>query len=346
MTTIDFLTPKERAAYFPALMQAIRDFGNRKAPDGLAVEVSRTLAPENPQFAPGGLLIPLSMLSQRSALQASSATAGGFLIAEDVATQIERVLRATSVCIGSGARILPGLVGNIALGRETGEVTINWLHELDAATEGESTFSAVNLSPHRAAGLTAISKELQFQSTPDISGFVIDSISRGIGVALDNAGLQGTGLLGQPLGIFSLNNVNTVTFGGASTWAKVVNFESQITQANGLDQNISFIGHPTVREKWKTLQRFTGVTDTLWNSDEDTIAGKPARVTMNMPAASICAGDFSQMLFGFWGDAVQVIVDPYAQKTSAVVEFYVCLYADVGVIRPQLFVINGDSALQ
>jgi hypothetical protein len=259
--TTNILTDKERREYPRDLYKTILGMAeDRKKPSGLTVAISDLLAKDNPQLditQNGMLLVPLEALITGKALNATTATAGGFLIANDIGRQIEFALRASSVCIRAGARVLPGLRGDLKLGRETQDVTCDWLHELEEAQESDPEYGVVHFTPHRLAGLTSISTHLNAQA-PDLSAFVVESLTRGIGAAFDRAGIQGSGVHGEPLGLFNRESVKTVTFSGAATWSKAVKFESQIIAANGDDDSISFIAEPAVREKWRTLERFSG----------------------------------------------------------------------------------------
>jgi len=75
-------------------------------------------------------------------------------------------VRAASVCIRAGARVLPGLRSDLTLNRETQEVTYDWLAELEEASSADSEYGVVHCSPHRLAGLTSISTQLNAQA-PD-----------------------------------------------------------------------------------------------------------------------------------------------------------------------------------
>jgi HK97 family phage major capsid protein len=225
-------------------------------------------------------------------------------------------------------------------------VTCDWLHELQEAQESDPEYSVVHFTPHRLAGLTSISTQLNAQA-PDLSAFVVESLTRGIGAAFDRAGIQGSGVLGEPLGLFNRESVKTVIFGGQATWAKAVNFEKQITAANGDDDSITFIAEPAVREKWRTLERFSGGGRALWE-DVNNCAGRNAYVTTNVPSNSICAGDFTKMLFATWGEGtpVMVIVDPFTGAKEGKVEILVSLFGDVAALREEVFCISADSAIQ
>ncbi len=275
MTTTPVLSDKERREYPLHLYKTILGMAqDRKKPSGLAAAISDFLGHENRHFEVQNdttLLVPLEALISRKALEATSAPAGGFLIANDIGRQIEFMLRASSVCIRAGARVLPGLRGDLTLGRETQEVTCEWLHELEEVDETDSQYGAVRLTPHRLSGFTSLSTQLQAQAaSPDIvSGFVVDSLSRGIGTAFDRAAIRGSGVLGEPLGLFNRESVKTVTFSGAATWTKAVNFEAQISGANADDDSITFIANPDVREKWYTIPRVSGSGGTLWEGSQD-----------------------------------------------------------------------------
>ena len=127
------LSSKERAAYPGDLYKTLLGIAqNGKKPSGLTAAISDVLQKDNPNLAVAGdqthatLLVPLEALLTRSATKAqnvTTATAGGFLVANDIGHQIEFALRSASVCIRAGARVLPGLRSDLSLGRETQEVT-------------------------------------------------------------------------------------------------------------------------------------------------------------------------------------------------------------------------------
>lgn len=313
--------------------------------DGLARAVSDCLAVYNPDLRSheNSLLLPLGSLSSR-ALDATTGSHGGYLVSSDVSREVARVLRPYSVCVAAGAQVLTGLSSNFTIGREVGEVTFQWYAQSDTVTATDEVFGALNFTPHRCAGLTGISKELTKFARVDVQAFVIDSLARGLAAAVDRGALNGSGVLGEPLGIYNAN-IPTVTFSGAATLAKAVDFQTQILNNKGRVENIAYVAPPNVRAKWQTIQEFTGSSFPLWHFDE-TIAGSDAYTTTNMPAASIIAGDFSSMFIGFFGDAVETIVDPYSSKKSATIELLCTAYADAGVPHLEVFVKNSDSALQ
>jgi HK97 family phage major capsid protein len=364
---VEFLNQKDLRAYPGELYRCLIGMAETgKRGSCLPVAISKTIEAVNPELPCGDdtISVPLEALLSHRALETTPGSGGGYLVETDVASTVERVLRPASVVVKCGAQILPNLQGDLSLGRETAETTFRWLHELDTPTESSDTFGALNLTPHWLSGVTTLNKQLKIQSGVDISGFIIDSIIRGIGTAFDKAALQGSGNFGEPLGVFNRAGVNKVTFGGAATWAKAVNFERQVSSANVDDQRITFIADPATREKWRTIARFANASTALWQDDStfftNNCAGRAAYVTTNVPASSIVAGDFTKMILATWGigspltvttdtfasSSVQITVDPYAQKRSAAIEYFISLYGDCGVIREEAFCISTDSTTQ
>jgi HK97 family phage major capsid protein len=168
-----------------------------------------------------------------------------------------------------------------------------------------------------------------------------------IGYALDVGCL--VGLAGpEPIGI--LNNpaiASTVTFSTTATLAKAANFERQVADSFAEQGSCSYISSPAAREKWRTLQKWSGSSTALW-SDDDEILGHPAIATPAISAAD------SRMVYGCWslyqiilfGGPISVIYDPFTSKKTAQVEFCFSLRADAFPLNAEAFVKSTDAANQ
>jgi len=115
----------------------------------------------------------------------------------------------------------------------------------------------------------------------------------------------------------------------------------------GLTSISVFVANPDVREKWRTVERFSGGGRALWE-DGNICAGRNAYVITNCPSTKICAGDFTKMIFPTWGEGspVAVIIDPFTAKKEGKLEILVSLMGDAGVLREEVFCISTDSAIQ
>jgi HK97 family phage major capsid protein len=336
-----------RAAY-TAILQMGR---NRSVDVPLALhvdaemkKVAQKLPAERPLPAENrALLLPLGALC-RTMTAGVFGSGGAYL---DPQAEIAAMLRPASVCARAGATIITGLRANLSIPRELTATSFSWLHELETISLMDGTAGELNLSPKRLGGATSISTQLDVQSGGILADFLIQSLAIGIGVGIDAGALAGSASHGAPLGLFNTPNVNTVTFGAAATRAKSVNFLKQITAADGRDENLSWVAHPAVKEKWQNLQRFSSGGASLWK-DDNTVAGKPAYVSSSVPSTSIACGDFSKMIIAFWGadTPIQIIVNPFTQALAGQVQFVAQCLADVGILRASCFTISSDSAIQ
>ena len=112
-----------------------------------------------------GRLVPIEALSTWR----RDLTIGGYpqVVQTTVADQTIPFLRARSICAQLGATIL-------------------------------DSFTIV---PKRISGSTVISRQLIYQSSPDIEDFVANDIANAISVAVDNAAINGIGGTPRPVNI-------------------------------------------------------------------------------------------------------------------------------------------------
>jgi HK97 family phage major capsid protein len=343
------LSRSEQREYAGSLHKTILDLAQRKKPSGAAWSVSQAIAAKSEEsLGPNEFFIPLDALRTSRELNTRGLSAGvenlrGYLVGTDL-SPLEQSLRPASVLINAGARIVQ-LQGNMALRREQSIATAAWYHESDQISENTSeAFGQLTLMPHRCSLFTITTRQLQFQTDPDASDILVESMRASIGSAIDKAGLQGSGIV-EPLGIIYTPGINTVTHSGATTWANLCSYESKITAANGDDASISFVGSPAVREKLRATAKLTNGSDTLWDSNEDRIGTHRAFVTSNMTATGLVAADFTKFVIALWGAAVAT-VDPYSSKRSEKIELVVTQNADCGIIWPLSACVNSGSVVQ
>jgi HK97 family phage major capsid protein len=275
-------------------------------------------------------------------------------------------LRAKTICGRLGATLLDGLVGgklgNLKLPRATTGGVASWQPEIGPATDSDQSFDSFTLIPKRITGSTVISRQLILQSSPDIEAFIANDLSTAIGVAVDNAAINGTGTAPQPLGIlhYPVNASGSYTyasrsanvkFGGPTTWANVLAFEKILEQ--GLIVNDGSFGYatdPTVRDKWQQLAKLTGYPSFLWENtgDDDTfgrVNGRKAISSTQLPAGQVIFGKWSEMLICSWV-GLEILVDPYSLATTAELRVRASLLADVQFRYPLAFCASSDSGAQ
>ena len=340
-----------------AIYDGLKNLSQRKPLEGLAKRINEEgmSAPERFGLIPtraNEMIVPLGDLFR--AVSTSVYSSGGAFVGTDVGA-IEPALRASSVCARAGARILTGLKNNLAIPLEKTVTTFSWLPEVVTvdATQTDGTAGQLNLSPNRLVGSTSISNQADIQTGGVLAQFLIESLTAGIGRAIDLAATSGSGVSGQPIGIFNRSGVSTVTFGAAATWAKLVgtsSFENQVLNSNLDSANLRWISHPNIKAKFKSVQRFSNAAETLWDSDRDYIGAHEAYTTTSVSSTTgLVCGSFDKLVIGFFGGAasnVRLIVNPYTNSLADRINFVVECLADVGVVRPEAFCIAADSAVQ
>jgi HK97 family phage major capsid protein len=337
-STLPPVNERQLSTFRESLGKWATDVMGRRKPSGLAVDYSKAYA-----SSIGEVLDDRSLyvsLENLRGLSAGTQNQGGELIGTEI-SELVYALRPFSALIAAGVQT-DQREGNLAVRREVTGVTAGWYAESDQVSEGTEFYGQATGIPHRLSLFLKYTRQLEHQS--NVGEAVRTTSLRAIAQGLDRGGLQGTGIVGEPTGIFSTSGVQTVTFSAAATWANVVSFISKVAQNNALEANIRWIAAPQVREKWATVQRASGTSSFLWN-DDDTVAGKRAFVTTNCPSTSICCGDFTLASFVFWGPAMFTI-DPFTQKRSEQIEITVTQMCDFITPFPGAYCINSGSATQ
>ena len=329
--------------------------------DGFELEVDQELKALNRARSPVGKLVPIQALST---LRRDLSIAGyPQIVQTSVGDAIIPFLRAKTICGRLGATIIDGLTGgNLRLPRAIVGGTASWLPETGGGTDADQSLDSFVISPKRISGSTVMSRQLVLQSSPDIEDFVANDIANAIGVAVDNAALNGSGTAPQPMGIlhypanasgsytYASRSAN-VTFGGAATWPKVLSFELALEQ--GLIQNDGSFGwavDPTVRDKWQQAPKVAGYPSFLWENtgDDDTfgrVNGRRAISSTQLPAGQVILGKWSEMLICSW-IGVEILVDPFTLASQAEIRVRSTLLADIAFRYPLAFCASADSCAQ
>lgn len=286
----------------------------------------------------GGFFLPADI--QKRDLTVGTATAGGNLVGTNlVPSSFIELLRARAVVAQLGAVMLPGLVGNVAIPKQTGAATAYWLqNEADPITESNHTFGQLSLTPKHVGAYTEISRQLMMQSTPAVDQLVMDDFARVLALAIDKAALEGTGSNGQPTGISQTSNIGSVT-GTSLDLADCLEFQADLAGSNALVNGCAYVTTPAVAALLAGRARISSTDSvTLWRGNilEGQIEGFRAVSTTQVTAASMVFGDFSQVVIGEWG-FLELAMNPYASFTAAITGIRAIQTVDVGVRHAAAF---------
>lgn len=360
------MSKKELRQY--SLAKAIYERGSGLGLTGLEKEASDATA-KLTRRDPAGFFIPedwanrslqeihgLSNDSTRAladsirALTVSSFGAGGALVGTELLAGSFVELLRNKTLMANGATMLSGLVGNVAIPKQGGGATAYWLPEGGSVTASDQAFLQLALTPHRLVAQTAYDKQLLAQASLSVEAIVRGDQARVMGIAKDKAAISGSGVNGQPLGILNTAGVQTVTFGAAATWQKILEFETNLATANA-DQTGTpvFVTSPSVRGKWKgTAIALTGATTVsskaLW--ENDVVNGYRADVTNQFSDENrVLFYVPSELIIADWA-GIDVVVNPYSLDSSGQIRTTMTIWSDNGVRHPVAFVASTDSGAQ
>jgi hypothetical protein len=331
----------------------------------LEMEVDQELRALNPYRNVIGKLVPIEALSPlRRDLSVTSPSTGAVTVQTSVGDEVIPFLRAKTVCGRLGATLLDGLTnGNVKLPRCTLGGVASWLPEIGPGADTDQNFDSFTATPKRIQGSTILSRQLVYQSSPDIEAFVANDIANAIAVAVDNAALNGTGTAPQPLGIlhypvnasgsytYASRSAN-VTFGGAATWPSVLSFEKILEQ--GLIVNDGTFGYatdPSVRDKWQQAVKVATYPAFLWENTADPadtfgrVNGRRAISSTQLSGRQVIFGKWSEMLICSWL-GLDIHVDPFSLAVTGEIRVQVSLLADIQFRYPLAFCASSDSGAQ
>jgi len=298
-----------------------------------------------------GIMIP-SFIQQRASAgfhkrdMSTTTTDGGYTIATETG-QLIPYLDPQGVLSRLGVQFLPGLVGNIDFPRNDGTTTAVWAAEQAASTESNPTFDRVQMSPNRLTAWSDFSTQLMRQSNINIENFVRDRLMKARDNALDVAALTGGGGT-TPTGITGVSGVNVITIAASPTWAKIVDFETQVATDDALnDGSVAYLTTPGVAGILKTVKRDVAGNGFIWegnNIGTGSINGYRAITSTLVPTGSgghyMFFGDWSRLKVGQWGGS-ELMLDPYTGLTTATLRVVLNTWHDIAVEQGKAFAYSA-----
>ncbi len=250
--------------------------------------------------------------------------------------------------------IAENLVGNIDFPKQTSSYTLNWQTETGTDTVQDINFDKVTMSPKRAVISASMSNQLLRQEySRGIEQRVIQQLNLSFNKGLENAVLNGTGSSNQPSGIYTELAAQALAL-GAISFDDLVDMEAALAASDALAGNLAYVTHPNVVAKLKKTKvdagsgRFLveGMLDPVktangYNIFNTTVSKK---TTGTPDTYGLLFGNFADVQIGFWGGAT-LMVDPYSQMKSSIVEIYVERFMDVAVLRNASFALATDVTI-
>lgn len=343
-TEIGMTNQEVKRFSFLRAIHALANPTDRRAQEAASFEfeASRAAAEQYGTTAQG-IMIPSDVM--RNWKRDMSAGSDGGLIGEDFRGEdfIDALRNASSV-MQAGARMLTGLSGDVKIPKKTaGSAAAFVSAEGVAVGESEMTIGNVALAPKTLGAFTDVTRQLLIQSSLDVEALIRDDLATAIAIAIDKAGLEGSGTGGNPTGILSQSGVNTVTaFAGPNpTFAEVVTLETAVAEDNALMGNLSYILPASMYGALKTTEKATNTAQFVVEPG-GTMNGYRGIVSNQATAGNLYFGNFSDLLIGMFG-GLDLVVDPYSLSTTGTVRVVALQSVDVAVRHAQSFAFGNDG---
>lgn len=294
-----------------------------------------------------------------------SATNGGAnLVATDLMSgNFIELLRNKVRVMQLGAQMLSGLVGNVDIPRQKAAGSTYWVGEAGGLPQSGAQFDKISLSPKHLGLITAITRNMLLQASPDVEMLARADLLATMALGLDAAILYGSGNGYQPLGIANQAGIGSIiggTNGGVLTIDNLIDMETLVAQNNADEGSMAYLANAKAVGALKKMKSGTG--QYLWtNSPQGQRSGTPGEINGYTVArtnqargnltkgtgtnlSEIYFGDWSQVLVGEWG-VVEILPNPYAAGIyeQGGLELRVLQTVDVGVRHSQSFAIMSDA---
>lgn len=259
---------------------------------------------------------------------AGSHNGGGETIATET-WDLLTALRDKSAIVKAGAQVYTNLVGDVEI-PIMGSETVSFAGETELISGAPATFKSVSLKPQRVTCTVPVSKTWLRQNSPAVEAQLKNSIIDAINEKVERE------ILGDSNTHFDglMYSANTTS---ALTYADIVDMETAI---EGNNMSTVFICDAKAKGALKLISRQTGSTIAVWNEGE--IDDMPTFVTNAVKSTdgvngNIVAVDASQVVIGYWGDVIDIVVDPYSRARENIVNIVVTTYVDSAVVRDNAY---------
>lgn len=260
-----------------------------------------------------GILVPEDVLAnwygERTAQNKTTVGAGGYLVGTQYTpSQFVEALLANTTFLQTGVRMLTGLVQDIDIPSQLTATTNYWVGEQTDVTESSMTFGEIALAPKTAGAMARATRKMLLQANPSIEALIRDDITKTVARAIDLAGYEGTGTL-QPTGIVNLGGtVNSVAFGGAPSWGKIVDLRTAVAADKvPMDGSACYVGSPEFVGKCLQTEK-TSTNGQYLMTDANRLNGYRFLESTNITNTNLFFGVFSNAIVAMWG-GLDILVD-------------------------------------
>lgn len=243
-------------------------------------------------------------------------------------------LKAKSVLVQAGARVLENLTGDVQFPLSS-SANCSWEGETSETAATDMTFTHVKLSPKRLSCVVDVSKQFLLQDSASAERVIREEILSAINSKLEKTFLgaeQGTNTM--PQGLF-YNNGTPLT--EVSKFKDLTDLEADVENAN-VDGKVVYLLSPKSKGILRNMVKGEKTTNLVY--ENGCVDGTEALSTSNIAEKRFAYGDFSNVVIANWGN-LDITVDPMTKAASGLVRLVVNFYCDVKVLRPETIKVGA-----
>lgn len=283
--------------------------------------------------------------AEARAMGSAPGTAGGYLLPSPLAGELIDLARTQSVLNRAGVRTIPMDTAELTLVKMTGDIKPGWKIENLSAVESSSTFGRLTLIPRTLVGFAVAPAEL-IADAPNAGTIIRDSISQSLALELDRAGLRGSAVGPEPIGLLNWAGINKISLAAnpLTRYQDISQAVQKVLEKNGPEAGLAAIMAPRT---WGEIDRFQDSTNqplrppASWDRlNKLTTSQIPVSLGAGSNETEIYIGDFRQLLLGM---RLGITLKASEQAGDALKKFQVHF---VGVLRADFVVaIDGHFTL-
>lgn len=315
---------------------AMANPGDKRAVEAAAFEFDASLAVgKKLGRTPQGLFVPFEV--QKRDMTVGTDPDGGYLVGTDLKSgSFIDILRNAMKVQGLGATILSGLIGDIAIPKQTGGAQAYWLNENGEPTESQPTLGQVGMTPKTVGAYTDISRKLLQQSSIDVENFVKSDLAIVLAIAIDLAAINGSGADNQPRGILQTTGIGSKSWAtdNAPLFGEIVDVETEVSADNALIGSLAYLVNATLAGKLKQTEKASSTGQFILDKGE--MNGYTTEVSNQVPTGKAIFGNWRDLMIAMWGTQ-DILVDPYTGGASGAVRVRILQDVDTAVRHAESF---------
>ena len=191
-----------------------------------------------------------------------------------------------------------------------------------------------------------LTNALLAQGNPSVEAAIREDLLNAMAAQIEFGALSADGTAGAPTGVFSLSGTGSAT-AGAATLAMMLELESDVASVNADFGRMAYVTSPKGRGALKAAigvpVTTSGAGASIWR-DDNTVNGYMAKATTNVldtyntnTESGVVFGRWDDCVIGQFGDAMDILIDPYTQATYGAVRLIANSNWDVQFKRADSF---------